>query len=85
MKFKSQNTKTGTQFQCNIQCGRCVAINKNGTRCKRRVCMGRKVCHTHRKSGVGLEVKNSNIPNAGKVLFAAREFIKDSVIGVYAG
>jgi hypothetical protein len=85
MKFKSENSKTGTKFQCNIKCGRCVAINKNGTRCKRRVCMGRKVCHTHRKAGVGLEVKNSNIPNAGKGLFAAREFKKDSVIGVYAG
>jgi hypothetical protein len=85
MKFKSENSKTGTTFQCKVQCGRCVARNKNGTRCKRNVCTGRKVCHTHRKVDVGLEVKTSNIPNAGKGLFAAREFKKDSVIGVYAG
>ena len=85
MKFKSDNTKIGTKFNCKVQCGRCVARKKDSNRCKRNICTGRKVCHTHQKADVGLELKKSNIPNAGKGLFAALEFKKDGVIGVNAG
>jgi hypothetical protein len=47
----------------------CVAINKNGSRCKNNVVIGVDMCHVHKKSILHLTIKKSNIPNAGSGLF----------------
>ena len=50
-------------------CEQCTAIKANGTRCKNRTCKQYPYCWIHLKSIDKLQVKQSNIPNAGKGLF----------------
>ena len=78
MQFKYK----GKQFRCPLQCAQCTAITSKGTRCKRKVCIGKPECSLHRKD---LQIKKSTIPNAGKGLFAKRDFKKNEVIGKYTG
>jgi hypothetical protein len=84
MRFEHTNTRTNLKFDCKLNCTRCTATTSKGTRCKRRVCVGVAVCHSHRKS-LGVKVKQSNIANAGKGLFATKTFKKNAVIGSYSG
>ena len=84
MRFKNKNLRTGLDFQCQLECNRCTATTSKGTRCKNRVCIGVPTCHAHRKDA-GLKVKRSTIPNAGKGLFATKQFKKGKPIGAYAG
>ena len=57
------------RFECNVQCSRCEHMI--GTRrCSRRVCIGLRRCWQHSRSFLHLRVATSNIPNAGKGLFA---------------
>ena len=85
MKFRHENTRTGRTFQCQVQCGQCSANKADGSRCRNRVCIGRKMCWQHRKQKLGLTVKKSTIANAGKGLFATKLFRRDDTIGRYAG
>ena len=57
-------------FEANVQCMQCKGKSKNGNRCKRRVCIGTPFCWQHLASEKKLKIKESNIPNAGKGLFA---------------
>lgn len=57
-----------------MPCPQCQAITKDGTRCKRNTCVRYPLCFQHMKSIEGLEIKQSNIPNANLGLFATKEF-----------
>lgn len=59
-------------YECEMKSDRCTAINDDGTRCSRRVVIGKPMCWIHSRSQMKLAVKNSTIPNAGKGLFAIR-------------
>jgi hypothetical protein len=80
-------------FQCNLETNRCIAHNKNNTRCKRRVAIGLPYCCIHLPTNLHLKIKPSTIPNAGKGLFAfdktkGNDFIvfkKGQVICEYGG
>ena len=85
MKFSSSDTKTGFQMSCELKCVRCTATTAKGLRCRNKVCIGVDTCHAHRKKTLGVFVKKSNIPNAGKGLFANKDFKQNDVIGKYSG
>ncbi len=58
-------------FQCPLQCMRCTATNKgNDQRCSRTTCIGTPYCWSHLLREKGLRIRVSEIPNAGKGLFA---------------
>lgn len=56
-------------FKDKLKCQRCEAINKNGERCKRTVCIGIPLCYIHLLYKNKLKIKESTIPNSGKGLF----------------
>ena len=51
------------------KCQQCSATTKKGQRCKRNTCKLFPYCWTHLKSIENLQVKRSDIPNAGDGLF----------------
>jgi SET domain-containing protein len=57
-------------FSGDLERKRCIAHNKNGTQCKRQVCIGLPYCFQHSLSVKHLKIKQSTIPGAGKGLFA---------------
>ena len=57
-------------FSCKVESIRCADHAKNGNRCKRRTVIGSPYCSTHLAYNHHLKIKTSNIPNAGKGLFA---------------
>lgn len=59
------------EFSCPVQCQRCEERNKNGRRCRNRVCIGVPYCWQHLQSVHHLRIKDSEIPGAGKGLFAS--------------
>ena len=63
-------------------CSRCEALTKTGIRCKARTCMGH-LCWQHAMRDVGVRVLPSKIPNAGKGLFAVRDFKKGETVAMY--
>jgi SET domain-containing protein len=60
-------------FHSRMFSGRCQYIKANGQRCKRRCCIGIELCNTHLPMEKNLQIRQSNIANAGKGLFAHRE------------
>ena len=92
MKFKFF-INNQVAFECPINSARCIAHNRNGTRCKRRVCIGTPYCFTHLTTYLHLKIKVSTIPHAGKGLFALDNtkgnndvvFKKGDVICEYGG
>ena len=60
----------GQTFRCALQCVRCEGRRANG-RCDRQVCIGTPLCWQHLRQ-IGLEIKESTQPFAGKGLFARR-------------
>ena len=65
-------------------CQRCDGRTKAGTQCKRRTCRTN-LCFQHLKSMQGLQLKKSNIPNAGLGLFATKPFRNNDKIAEYTG
>ena len=55
-------------------CPQCEAITEEGTRCKRHTCVRFPYCFQHMRIKEGLALKASDIPNAGKGVFATRDF-----------
>tara|TARA_R110002012_G_scaffold158318_3_gene319718 strand:- start:1809 stop:2315 length:507 start_codon:yes stop_codon:yes gene_type:complete len=55
-----------------MPCGQCEATTKNGTRCKLRTCRTLKYCWIHLKKIDGLQIKKSEIPDAGLGLFSTK-------------
>ena len=84
-KFTNQNLRTGRTFRCQVKGGRCPANNQNGQQCKNHVVLGRQLCHVHRKTKLGLQVKKSTIPRSGRGLHTTRDIKKGDFIGRYAG
>ena len=57
-----------------MPCPKCIAITKNGTSCKRNTCVRFPYCFQHMNSIEGLQLKKSEINDAGLGLFATRNF-----------
>lgn len=68
-----------------IDCVRCEATTKSGKRCSRTTCKYAKYCYQHTRSLKKLEVRRSNIPEAGLGLFTLRDIKKGQVITPYGG
>lgn len=67
-------------------CGRCKAHSKKTKRrCKLRSCISLPYCHVHVGQETGLRVKQSLIPNAGKGLFAAKQYKRADTVAYYTG
>lgn len=60
----------GVRYSCDIDTIQCTFVKSNGTRCGCKVAIGTDLCHIHLKKEKHLAIKQSNIPNAGKGLFA---------------
>jgi hypothetical protein len=81
----SRLTYIDPTFRCKLQCGQCTHIKPDGARCRNRVCFGTPVCWIHSIKKYGLRVKPSTVPDAGKGLFATKEFQEDDWIVPYVG
>jgi len=57
-------------YRTKVESLQCIETTKKGSRCKRRCVIGSPVCCTHLSYAYNLKIKPSNIPNAGKGLFA---------------
>ena len=57
-------------FQGLLHSFQCEGHNKNGARCKRTTVIGEPLCWQHMESEKNLKIKESQIPHAGKGLFA---------------
>jgi hypothetical protein len=64
------------------ECSQCIGQTKKGSRCKLRTCQGN-YCYNHAMTNMGLRVMTSEIPNAGKGLFATKEFEKGEMVAPY--
>ena len=71
----------GGGHTCELETRRCA--HPGG--CKRAVTLGLPLCWQHTRLALGLRVAESTIPNAGKGLFALRDFAKDEWICDYGG
>ena len=60
-------------------CQRCIAIKKDGQRCKNMTCKWSPMCYVHRQ----VIVKESTIPDAGQGGFARVDLKKGTTIGRY--
>lgn len=80
-----------TYFECDLRCATCSATTKSGRRCKNRVCIGLPECWQHTFANRYLRVKESNLPFAGKGLFALSKtdqgvlFRKNQIVCAYNG
>jgi len=60
-------------------CERCIAIKKNGQRCKNMTCKWSPMCWAHRQ----VNVQESTIDNAGEGGFARIDLKKGTIVGRY--
>jgi len=60
-------------FYSRMMSGRCRAMTKRNTHCRKRCCIGIEYCFTHLPIEKSLQIRESTIPNAGLGLFAHRE------------
>jgi hypothetical protein len=72
-------------FDCKLACNRCTALTKAGSQCQRNTRKQLPYCYQHARSLLGLEIKDSTIPNAGLGVFAAKPFAVHEVITPYVG
>lgn len=73
------------QFQCELHCQQCDFVKEDGTKCRRRVCLGSPTCWQHSIIRYGIKIKDSTIALAGKGLFAERDFDRWEYICPYIG
>lgn len=66
--------------ECTVECIQCVASNKTGQQCRNTTCDRLPFCWVHFKYKLGLVVGPSLIPDAGKGLFAVKEFKQGEVV-----
>lgn len=89
MKFKLNNMRDPERplnYECVLECLPCGAPTKSGGTCRNSVCIGRNLCHLHRKVRYGLKVKKSGIRRTNmKGLWTTRAFKKNDPIGMYLG
>ena len=69
-----------------MDCIQCQATTSSGSRCKLRTCRQYPYCWIHLKKIDGLQVKTSQIPNAGKGLYyvGKKPIKKDKKIATYS-
>ena len=60
-------------------CVQCMGKTKEGNRCKLMSCKWSPMCHHHRDTFID----DSDLPNAGKGVFAKRDIKKDTKIADY--
>lgn len=68
-------------FRCKLVTRQCFW--KGG--CKRRITIGLPYCWQHTKKAFNVQVRDSRIPNAGKGLFALKDFARKQAIVPYYG
>ena len=68
-----------------LQCVRCKADTKNGSRCKRTTCMIKDYCWQHLMGNERMAVRPSHIPNAGRGLFVFKEIKPNMTLLQYTG
>ncbi|AAR26960.1 FirrV-1-G2 [Feldmannia irregularis virus a] len=85
MSFVFEKDEDDSTWSCPLLCQRCAYVRPNGEQCKKRVCVGHPFCWIHVRAAFGVTVKTSTIPNAGKGLFATRDFKKNTWICPYFG
>lgn len=73
------------KFACNLRCNFCTATTRSGRRCRNRTCMHLPFCYLHLAENSGIEVRKSNIENAGMGVFALRDFKPNEVVCEYLG
>ena len=73
-----------TFYNMNETCIRCHALTSSGGQCKMRTCRQYPYCWMHMKMIYGVQVKNSEISNAGKGLFATKSVKKNKTITHYS-
>lgn len=61
-----------SSFQCTLEALQCAGVNKNGSQCRRTSVIGLPFCWTHLLNEKKLRIKPSNLPDAGKGLFALK-------------
>ena len=82
----SRNTFISDRFNCKLTCDRCQHIKASGGRCRNRVCFGTPLCWIHTKIVYGVQVRDSTLADAGKGLFATRDFEQGEwIIPPYVG
>ena len=67
------------------ECVECAAQTRTGARCKNITCLYGEFCAIHTKQLFDLELKQSNIKNAGKGLFTMKAIKKGANIAKYTG
>ena len=80
-----RNTFISDRFNCKLTCDRCEHIKAGGGRCRNRVCFGTPLCWIHTKIVYGVQVRDSTLADAGKGLFATRDFEQGEWIIPYIG
>jgi transposase InsO family protein len=75
---------TNSKGEIPIPSRRCIANTRSGEQCKRRTTTGAH-CFTHSQKDLGLRVKKSEVPNAGRGLYAAKEFRPGDFVSFYTG
>lgn len=65
--YKFRHNPSGHTFECPLQCQQCEGRTKNGSRCRKRVCIGVPLCWQHLRTERFLRIGAS--PIAGKGLF----------------
>lgn len=81
----SRNTFTSPGFTCALECQQCEFIKSDGQRCRNRVCFGTPLCWVHTKRVYGVQSRDSTVANAGKGLFATKDFEEGEYIIPYIG
>jgi hypothetical protein len=72
-------------FRSEMESHQCQFIKRNQQQCKNRCIIGFEYCHSHMKTVLGLKIAPSTIPEAGKGLFAMKQFERDEKICDYHG
>ena len=67
------------------ECTQCAAFTKKGKRCSRKTCKYESYCAQHTKQQRKLQVKPSQIPNAGDGLYTLKRIPKGQNITEYKG
>ena len=75
----------GTDFTCTLECCRCTAETKTGSRCERRTRKQLPFCYQHARTLSHIDIRPSTIPNAGLGLFTLQEFKSGDLIVPYKG
>lgn len=68
-----------------VDCVRCEAKTKDGSKCKRRTCKYSKYCFQHTKALTGLQIKKSSIPGAGMGLWTSKKIPANATVTQYGG